>query len=92
MAYPLNTEVTAAQLPSFDVQFPAGIDARVPVRGILQVVWRRKLLVLFVMAAVMGGAAASIMCMTPYYTSTATLLIDPQQTQALPQLPSPDGP
>jgi polysaccharide biosynthesis transport protein len=92
MAYPLNTEVMAAQLPSFDVQFPTGTDAKVPVRGVLQVVWRRKLLVLFVMAAIMGGAAALIMRMTPYYISTATLLIDPQQTQVLPQLPSSDGP
>jgi succinoglycan biosynthesis transport protein ExoP len=91
MAYPPNTDVMAAQMPSFDVQFPTGTDAKVPVRGILQVVWRRKLLVLFVMLVIMGGAAAVVVRMTPYYISTATLLIDPQQTQALPQLPSPDG-
>jgi succinoglycan biosynthesis transport protein ExoP len=91
MAYSLNTEVMTAQ-PSFDVQLPAGTDAKVPVRGLMQVIWRRKLLVLLVMAVIMGGSAALIMRMSPYYVSTATLLIDPQQTEAITQLPSPDAP
>jgi succinoglycan biosynthesis transport protein ExoP len=92
MVYPMNSGITASSIPSFDVQFPASADGKVPIRGVFQVIWRRKFLVTMITVAIMAVAAAVILSLPPYYKSTATLLIDPQQTQPIPQLPSSDGP
>jgi polysaccharide biosynthesis transport protein len=51
--------------------------------GLFRMLWRRKLMMAIVIALGTGGAYVFGKLLTPYYTASASVLIDPQQNQLL---------
>ena len=87
----MGNQLVDASAPFLGVDPAPGQDHDVPVRGLFQVIWRRKFLIAIIATPLIAATGFVVDQLPPTYKSTAVLLIDSPRAQPIPQLSSGEG-